>query len=87
MLMYQISMVVTDEKTAMIISARIQLFESILVRAHNNHSMSQLNDTNVQAKILKQIRLDANALLRKLASDNEGVVHQVLHRAYNIVPI
>ena len=86
-LIYKVALACANAETAQLILARKSWFTSMIGKLHRNRTESELSDPIIQESILKQVKQEANRLLKKFAPDDAMQVIQVMHVKYAIFPL
>lgn len=87
LLQYQIAFACSDLETQTLIDAHKEWFVAKISEMHQNKTRSELNDPYVKNTLKKQIRQEANTLIKRLSPDAQGEVIEVLYLNYGIMDI
>jgi len=86
-LLYKVAMVAMDEHTQHVVTEKQVFFVAMLDKLHRNRTRSELNDPQVQESILRQAKLEANNLLKKLDPTAHDGVLDVMYVKFGLIDI
>lgn len=87
LLSYQVAFACSDPETLAIIENHKEWFVAKISEIHQNKTRSELVDPYVKNTLKKQIRQDANTLIKRLAPEAKGEVIEVLYLRYGIMDL
>jgi flagellar basal body-associated protein FliL len=87
LLLYQVTMIVDNDATRLLIEQRRSWFQAMLSKLHRNRTRSELTNPNIQENLLEQARQEANILLRKIDPKTERRVLEVMYLSFRIIDL
>ena len=89
LLQYSVSLACANEATRLLVEARRQMFQEILVRLHDARTREELNDPVAKESLLRQVKQEINALLKRLQETEDPTIQvtDVMYTEYTVLEL
>ncbi len=87
LLIYQLAMSCSDSDVSAVIESKKEYFTALINKIHRNRTRTELNDPGVQEALLRQVKNEANQLLKKLSPGIKGTILEAMYLKYTIVDL